>query len=236
MLYPSVGVPYLGDSLLCRFMQHCYTSCLERAGARVQILKANGSGEGETVEGVLDQCSGFLFPGGPDIQPSLYGKEAEPGCGMPDLLRDAFELPLLQTVLEARKPLFCIGRGMELLNVALGGTLIQDIRPKQEYQHHDFWHLWTATHPIEIDRESLLGDAMDVDSATVNSLHHQAVDTLGKDLWIIADSPEGYPEALELDRYPFCLAMQWHPEHMARQTPVQQKLFQAFVEACRMEL
>ncbi len=154
-------------------------------------------------------------------------------CDDPDAKRDEFELALLQAALDAQKPIFCIGRGMQLLNVALGGTLIQSIRFYQEYQHADPLHRSTATHPVDLDPESLLSWILDTDTLAVNSLHHQAVDDLGKGLLISADSPEGFPEGLELAGYPFCLAVQWHPEYMAPRTPAQQKLFQAFTDACR---
>ncbi len=74
---------------------------------------------------------------------------------------------------------------------------------------------------------------MESDAVTVNSMHHQAVNQIGDGLWVAAESPEGFPEALEMEGYPFCLAVQWHPEHMAAQTKIQRKLFRAFVDACR---
>lgn len=234
MLYPVIGVPKLGDSLLRQYLQYKYTHCLKKAGASVEILIPN-AGMG-AVEHALETCVGFLLPGGPDIQPQLYGQMEESGCGELNPTRDAFELALIQGALAAGKPLFCIGRGMQLLNVALGGTLLQDIRARQEYSHQDFWNRSSATHPVEIDPDSLLYRIVDADVATVNSIHHQVVDTVGEGLWITADSPEGFPEALELEGYPFCLALQWHPEFMAAQVPVQQALFRAFVDACRKEL
>lgn len=231
MLYPSIGIPALGKDLLHPYLQYKYTRCLDRAGASPELLSGNASPT--AIKAALDKCCGFLFPGGPDIHPELYGQLASPGCGLPDRKRDHFELALLTKVLDAQKPVFCIGRGMQLLNIALGGTIIQDIKPRQEYKHMDFLHRAYATHPIELDPDSLVSRLLASDTATVNSLHHQAVDEVGKGLWIAADSPEGFPEALELEDYPFCLAVQWHPEHMTGHTPIQQKLFQAFVDACR---
>lgn len=231
MLYPTVGVPIIGKSLFHRYLQYKYTRPLQRARASIQLLMPDTSAQ--AMSDAISHCTGFLFPGGPDIRPELYGQTRQPGCGKPEPMRDAFELQLLRLAIEARKPLFCIGRGMQLLNVAFGGTLIQDIRLKQEYPHMDFANRSSATHPIELDPDSLVSHVLGSDAVTVNSLHHQAADTIGEGLWIAADSPEGYPEALEIDDYPFCLAVQWHPEHMAAGTPVQQKLFQAFVDACR---
>lgn len=231
MLYPRIGLPKLGSDLYCWYMQYQYVRCLRKAGAQVEILAPDVSVE--YMAGVIERCDGLLFPGGPDIQPKLYGKDVEEGCGKPDLMRDAFESSLLGAALEAEKPLFCVCRGMQLLNVVLGGTLYQDIKPQQQCKHWDFWNRASATHSVELDTDSLLSKILGADSASVNSIHHQAVNDLGRRLWVAADSPDGFPEALEIEGYPFCLAVQWHPEHMAARTPVQQKLFQAFVDACR---
>lgn len=231
MIYPTIGIPALGTDPLHRYLQYRYTRCLRQAGAEVSILPLDPSPR--ALEAAIAGCAGFLFPGGPDIQPVLYGQLAQPGYGAADRKRDAFELSLLHDVLSAEKPLFCIGRGMQLLNVAFGGTLIQDVKPRQEYAHMDVFHLSYATHPVEVDPDSLVGKLLDTDTVTVNSLHHQAPDDIGEGLWIAASSPEGFPEALELEGYPFCLAVQWHPEHMTRHTPLQQELFTAFVGACR---
>lgn len=231
MLYPTIGIPLMGGSIFRRCLQYPYARCLGRAGAAVQPLALHAF-EG-AVKDALEKCDGFLFPGGPDIRPEHYGQEPLPACGPPDPARDDFELLLLHAALEAHKPLFCIGRGMQLLNVIFGGTLMQDIRLKQEYQHSDSWHRTSATHPIDLDPDGLLAYLLDTDTISVNSLHHQAVDETGEKLWIPADSPEGFAEALELEDYPFCLAVQWHPEYMAGRTPAQQRLFQAFVDACR---
>lgn len=230
MLYPRIGIPFMGQDLFCRYQQYKYSRCLQRAGAQVLLLTPDTSAEAMTA--ATDQCAGFLFPGGPDIRPDRYGQKPQPGCGKSDPVRDAFELQLLNVVLAARRPLFCIGRGMQLLNVAFGGTLNQDIRTKQEYPHMDFANRASATHPVELDPDSMVSRLLKADAATVNSLHHQAADTIGEGLWIAADSPEGYPEALEIDDYPFSLAVQWHPEYMTR-VAAQQNLFRGFVEACR---
>lgn len=231
MLQPTIGIPLMGQSLFHRYMQQKYIRCLEHTGAEVLLLPTDNITE--VISQSLQRCHGFLFPGGPDIQPGIYDQTALPECGEPDPARDALELPLLQAALEAEKPLFCICRGMQLLNVVLGGTLIQDIKTEQEYPHSDFWHRTTATHPVLLEPDSHLGRLFGSDIISVNSLHHQAVDLTGKGLTVTGQSPDGFVEALEVDGYPFCLAVQWHPEHMAARSAEQQKLFRAFVDACR---
>lgn len=231
MIYPVIGVPLMGKDIFHCYMQYKYTRCLKRAGANVELLAPDPSGE--TAKAALGRCAGFLFPGGPDISPKLYGQTPQISCKKPDPVRDTFEMKLLYAALAARKPIFCIGRGMQLLNVTFGGTLVQELKGKQEYPHQDFFNRWSATHPVELDPDSLLYRILGTDAVTVNSLHHQAADRIGEGLWICADSPEGFPEALEIDDYPFCIAVQWHPEYMAASVPIQQKLFAALVEACR---
>jgi len=231
MIYPAIGIPALGTNLFCRYAQQKYSHCLRQAGAVAHLFTPRASEE--AVAQALSCCDGFLFPDGPDIQPELYGQTSQVGTGKPDQVRDAFELRLLKGALEAGKPIFCICRGMHLLNVAFGGTLYQNIKVRQQYEHFDFWHRATATHPVELDSDSLLAKWSSSDILTVNSIHRQAVDTLGEGLWIAADSPDGFPEALEMEDYPFCLAVQWNPEYMTRRTPVQRLLFQKFAEACR---
>ena len=127
----------------------------------------------------------------PDIRPELYGQSPQITCKKPDPARDDFELRLLVAALKARRPILCIGRGMQLLNVAFGGTLVQELKGKQEYPHQDFFNRYSATHPIELDPDSLVSRVLGTDAVTVNSLHHQAADIIGEGLWIAADSPEG---------------------------------------------
>lgn len=241
---PTIGVPMLGKDLPSRYMQQKYSACLRRAGAFVQVLRPEAASE--ELAAAISRCRGFLFPDGPDIGPGLDGQAQEPEAeaGAADggqalardsvaLARDSFELSLLGVALADRKPLFCINRGMLLLNVAFGGSLYQDIKLRQQYQHFDFWHRAAATHPVEVDGDSILARLFSTDILTVNSIHRQAVDNLGQGLWIAAGSPDGFPEALEIEGYPFCLAVQWNPEYMVRRTPLQGRLFREFVEECK---
>lgn len=234
MLYPKIGVPMFPRHPIGRLMQYSYDHCLKRAQAAMWILKWTPYTQEKLIETALETCDGFLFPGGPDIGAEFYGQASLSGGRATDSERDAFELALLRAVLEAEKPIFCIGRGMQLLNVIYGGTLLQNMKSKQEYPHYDIWHLTTATHPVELDSYSLLSDILHTDTLSVNSLHHQTVENVGEGLLAVSDSPEGFAEALEIEAYPFCLAVQWRPEYMALRAPEQQRLFQAFVDACRI--
>lgn len=228
---PCIGIPKMGSSPARRYMQHKYIACLRQAGAQVCVLKPTTSPQ-QILRDVA-RCDGFIFPGGPDIAPVLYGQKVASGCGTPNPVRDAYELPLLRSVLAAGKPVVCICRGMQLLNVAQGGTLLQDIRSMQTFQHADFFHRKTHTHPVTLAPNSLVEQIFGCAEMQVNSLHHQAVDHLGTGLRATAHSPDGFVEALEMPGYPtLLLGVQWHPEHMSARTPVQQKIFSQLIAAC----
>lgn len=232
MAAPMIGVPLMGTSFLRKYMQNKYTQCLKNAGATVKILEPiPGSA---AIDRYLAECDGFLFPGGADIAPNLYGQDPQPGCGEPNPVRDQFEFPLLNAVLEADRSILCICRGMQLLNVVRGGSLLQDIKPIQKYNHADFSHRAKFTHPVELKKGSLIAGIFGARTIQVNSLHHQAVDRLGDGLVATARSPEGLLEAIEfVDRKGFALGVQWHPEHMAAKDPSQQLIFERFVNACK---
>ncbi len=226
---PVIGIPRMGTDPFRRYMQGKYITCLEHAGAKVEILEPD-PGEG-AIRRYLKLCDGFLFPGGSDIDPSRYGKDRLPACGKANPERDGFEIPLLGEVLEAKRPLLCICRGMQVLNVVCGGTILQDIKAQQKYKHVDTLHRTGSTHPVKLAPGSLLEEIFGCRIIPVNSLHHQVVDQVGKGLRVTALSPEHFIEGLELKNPTFfCLGVQWHPEHM--KAPVQQKLFERLIKAC----
>lgn len=154
-------------------------------------------------------CGGLVLSGGGDIDPARYGQESR-GSQPPDPARDAAELALFRAFYEAGKPILGICRGCQLINVALGGTLIQDLSPQCRPFHSGEEDM---VHPIRADKDTLLrrlyGPVF-----PVNSSHHQAVDRPGQGLRPIAWSESGFPEALDCPTYPL-LAVQFHPERMA---------------------
>lgn len=226
-----IGMPYAGNSTFRQYMTAKYVRGLNMAGAEVRILPQTL--DDEVLEQYVAECEGFLFPGGPDLDPAMYGEVKDARCGDQDTARDQFEYALMRKVMETDKPVLCICRGLQLLNVVRGGTLIQDITDQEDCQHSDFEHRGSASHPIYIrNDDNLLRKALGVDQCNVNSMHHQAIDRVGNGLDVIAKSPEGYPEAIQLKQKRFCLGVQWHPEHMADHDERQENVFCAFVAAC----
>jgi putative glutamine amidotransferase len=172
----------------------------------------------------LDGLTGLMLAGGNDVAPALYGAEPHPKTDPPNPDRDQLEIALLQEALTRNLPVLAICRGIQLLNVALGGTLHQHIEghhiPKQK-----------DVHPVQIAPGSLLHGVLGASEYSVNSLHHQAIDRLAPRAQATATSPDGIVEAIELPDSRFVLAVQWHPE--ARTGGKDLLLFEAFAKAVR---
>jgi putative glutamine amidotransferase len=179
----------------------------------------------QPVENVttLAGLDGLLLAGGHDVGPALYGALPQPETDEPDRDRDSLETALLREALDRDLPILAICRGLQLLNAALGGTLVQHIEghrcPGQQ-----------EVHPITIASHSRLASILEVDEYIVNSRHHQSVDHVASGLIVAARAPDDVIEALELPGKRFVLAVQWHPED--RMGGADAKLFEAFRTSC----
>jgi putative glutamine amidotransferase len=167
--------------------------------------------------------TGLLLTGGSDIAPAYYGQEPDPQLGEVDAERDAYELGLLALADAVDLPVLCICRGLQLLNVHRGGTLIQHL--SQTPRHRE-------SHEVTIDPDSRLAAILGANETRVNSRHHQAIDRLGAGLAITArDAEDGVIEAVEDQTRRFLIAVQWHPEDLAPIDETQRRLFTAFAAA-----
>lgn len=223
MSKPLIAMPQWGNNLLRLYMKSKYIQSLGRAGAKIRWIEMDDPHIAEKVRA----CDGLLLPGGDDIDPSRYGAVRHEKCGKSSSLRDEAEWKLLDAFLPTGKPVLGICRGCQFLNVYLGGTLHQHIDG-----HSDFKTRARGCHEAHIAPGSRLS-ALFPPEVWVNSLHHQAVDTLGNGLTVSARAGDGTVEAIELTGHPFCLAVQWHPEHLSRSRSDQQKLFNHFVSLCK---
>lgn len=228
-----IGIPDMGSDPFRIYMFGKYASGVRRSGGEVEKLPWGV--DDDNLRLIAENWDGLLLPGGPDMDPALYGAERESACGEPNVHRDDLEVRLLRIFLETGKPILAICRGLQLLNVVRGGTLHQDITPTQKAQHSDFLHRKKGAHAVTVAPGSLLCTALGSEQVRVNSMHHQAVDRVGEGLLVTARSEDGYAEGLELAGHPFCLAVQWHPEHMAERCPEEQAIFDLFLMACRRE-
>ena len=174
----------------------------------------------------------LILAGGGDVDPRVF-MERNLGSYDIDFPRDQAEIALVNRCIYENKPILGICRGIQVMNVALGGTLIQDISDKQIYPHSDFPNRGNYTHPVRISEDTRLYKIMKTKMIMVNSMHHQVVDELGEKLKINAISPDGYIEGIELKDHPFCIGVQWHPEHMVKYSSFQKDLFSEFVQTCK---
>ena len=182
------------------------------------------------VQEIVPLCSGLLLPGGNDALPCYYGEQTDGFSQYYDAPMDLWELTVLDAFVKAKKPVLGICRGIQVMNVVLGGTLYQDIKPFEHVPHNDHW---AKVHTVTVRRGTLLSRLLGQDTVLVNSQHHQAADRIAPELEIAALSEDGIVEALEKPDAHFCLGVQWHPEWLSDADPAQQGLFGAFVEACK---
>jgi putative glutamine amidotransferase len=186
----------------------------------------------DTRRQLYERLDGILLSGGEDVNPVYYGASPHPALGKVDDGRDRAEFQLAQWAVEEDRPLFCICRGHQVLNVALGGTLIQDIPSQvQTAIQHDVLPRDGMVHDVEIDPKSRLAAILGVTQVQVNSLHHQAIETPAPAACVTGYAPDGIIEAAELPDKKFVLSVQWHPEDLFRQHEVMRRLFRAFVAA-----
>ncbi len=183
------------------------------------------------------ELDGILLTGGGDLDPSFFGQERHPQCGPADAERDRMEMGLLDLIRATRVPVLAICRGIQVLNVAMGGTLIQDIASQRpEAGEHYFKSPAPRDHPaheIRIAPESRLARILGCTTLTTNSIHHQAIDLLGDGLAASAWAPDGIIEAVEAadphdERY--LIGVQFHPEDLQALLPIR-RLFASLVSA-----
>lgn len=232
---PVIGVTPLWDGKEEKlWMRPGYLEGILRAGGLPFILPLTDNEE--TLGRLAGACSGFLFTGGEDLCPSLYGAAPAPFCGPVCEERDAMEKALFSiAALKQNKPAFGICRGIQLFNVLLGGTLYQDLPAqlaKSTLTHRQDPPYDKPVHRVNIEPGSPLHELLGLDSLAVNSCHHQGIAELSPLLIPMAWAEDGLIEAVYMKDKAFVRAVQWHPEK-ALADENSGKLFDAFVEACR---
>ena len=193
-------------------------------------------GSDELVRQYVNTIDGLVLSGGQDVSPLFYGEEPSPKLKKTLPIRDKFEIELVKETLKQQKPIFAICRGMQILNVASGGTLYQDINDLDnlKIKHLQETHPKYTSHSIVTEKDSIVRKIVG-EKTTVNTLHHQAIKNLGLNLKITAYSSDGFAEAIESTiKEQYILAVQWHPEILLQDNHEEsQKLFNHFVKNCK---
>ncbi len=212
------------------WMRITYPDAIRNCGAIPMILPLHVCAE-DAIQ-VLDLCDGLILTGGPDLHPALFGEEIKPACGSICPARDVLEQTLYHHALERDMPVLGICRGIQAINVFQGGTLYQDLptekpsdcRHEMEKPYDRVIHQVTLSGPL---RELLA-----MEQLGVNSIHHQALKDLGKDLEVMAVADDGIVEAVRHKDKKFVWGVQWHPEFSFNADEYSRKIMKAFVAAC----
>ena len=214
------------------FVSGDYIYSIERAGGIPVLLPRLE--DMSVLEPLIDKLDGVLVSGGHDVDPHGYGERTQGYCGRLVPERDVMDLAITRYAYEKKKPILAICRGIQILNVALGGNLYQDLEREGGFCHH-FMDNTPREYPVHsntIAEGSILEGIYGKSEIEVNSFHHQAVKDAAPAAVITATSSDGVPEGIEVSGgHPFTIGVQWHPEMMFR-SEEQQKLFRAFVKAC----
>ncbi|HKH09262.1 MAG TPA: gamma-glutamyl-gamma-aminobutyrate hydrolase family protein [Agromyces sp.] len=211
-------------------ISHTYVSAIQEAGG-APLLFPSVDVHVDDPGRLLDLVDGLFLPGGRDLDATLYGSEAHPSNDTPLRLRDELEIALTQLARKREMPVLGACRGMQVLNVALGGTLEQHLGDRLDLTPHRAEYGTHTSHPVAILPGTLLSSITHDDEFDISSHHHQGVDRLGDGLVVAASAPDGVVEAIEAVDGGFCLGVQWHPEE--RLDPEGMALIRAFVEAAR---
>jgi putative glutamine amidotransferase len=210
-----------------------YADAVLRAGGLPFIVPYTD--DAQVIDSYLDRVSGLVISGGAfDVPPELYGEMARDGMGPTKPARTAFELAVLKAALQRKMPVLGICGGMQLLNVAFGGSLVQDLKLElptaaNHQQHHDRSQ---PLHPVEVRDGSVLADCVGKGQLMVNSTHHQAVKTIGQGLQPCAVAPDGVIEGIET-KDGFVVGVQWHPEQMIDTVPPHLGVYRSLVNRAR---
>jgi len=212
-------------------VQHTYIRAVAQGGGIPVLIPAILNDE-DRLE-LYSSLHGVLFSGGGDIAIKYFLGEDHPKIADVDDFRDVTELSLLKQSVEDGKPFLAICRGVQVMNVALGGTLYTHIADQFNTTiEHNQDEFTTIAHPVNIDEDSRLAEIFGETLLQVNSLHHQGLKDIASSLRVVGHAPDGMIEAVELPDHPYAMGVQWHPEWLTDQ-PVMRKLFKSFVDASK---
>lgn len=230
---PIIGIVACGLQNNRQFVSHPYIRAIESAGGLPLVIPRIT--QDALFPNYAAICDGFLFCGGNDISPLLFGEDLMTDIGHTDEHTDRFHLAFMRYLLPLSQPLLCICRGMQVLNIALGGNIYQDISLCKK---HTLNHMQLSNsrsdvcHKVSFSHNSMLYNICGNDLDT-NSYHHQCIHNIGHDLKITGLTADGVIEAIETIDRPFSIGVQWHPECMYSTSPAMRELFSRFIEQAK---
>ena len=230
---PIIGVSAAVNDSHSSIIRDFYINAICDAGGAPILLPCVDFAE--TLDSYALLCDGFFFTGGVDIDPARYGESVREACGKIYDFRDEYELALFDRAFRSAKPILGICRGIQLINVALGGSLYQDIpseRPSQ-IPHRQSEPETTPSHSVNITKGTPLHALVGAERMKANSFHHQAIKKLGRGLEVMATADDGLVEAVYSTEARYLRAYQWHPERLFQSDEQNRLIFRDFVDACR---
>ena len=235
MKKPLIGItPGYSTQNMQYDLEWAYTNAVIKAGG-IPVMFPYTS-DPEIIRQLVDTCDGFIFCGGHDVDPALYGED--PWYKLENLapLRDMTERAFFQPMLESKKPIFGMCRGLQIINCFLGGSLYQDLPTEFKIpdgiEHRQKDIALKPTHKVKVVEGSPLANIAGTDELMVNSFHHQGIKKLSEKLVATAHSEDGLIEAAYMPDHPYMCLVQWHPEELYPQCEVSRTLFDHFIKAC----
>jgi putative glutamine amidotransferase len=234
-MQPMIGVTASVQAEVRTVVHNDHVNAVVEAGG-IPIVLPNLLDE-ENIGRLARLVDGLLVTGGDDIDPTLFGEEPHPSLGEIIPERDHFEMSLIQKLLKQDKPILAICRGCQILNIAAGGDMFQDIYTQQDrelLQHQQRAPRSHCSHYVHPEKDTLLWRLSRGSRFKVNSFHHQAVRRLAKGFKLSATSSDGIIEAIESESHRFVLGVQWHPEALVKkEDPYAVRIFNEFIEVCK---
>ena len=229
----SGNLLYENNSIPKAFVNRSYVDSIVRAKGIPTIIPIIE--DEEIIKKMLESVDGIIMTGGVDVHPFRFNEEPIEKIGTISAERDDFDFTVMKYAAEMNKPILGICRGIQVINVYFGGTLIQDIPSQRSSNilHSQTAEYHVATHKIQIVKDSIIYDMLG-ENSEVNSFHHQAIDKLDKDFKVTATAKDGIVETIEYKKKDsFILGIQWHPELMSAKNVKMQNIFDMFVEVCK---
>ena len=237
---PIIGIttqtlePIPGELPRCWVMSQRYVDVLTSVGAIPWVIPLTH--DTDTLRAIYEQLDGVFLPGGVDMDPTQYSESRLPECGVTDPDRDRVEVALVRWAMAERKPVLAVCRGVQVLNVAAGGTLYQDLAEWCDAAiKHDYWpnevrQRQDLVHDVIIEPGTQLASIIGAGATNVNSMHHQGIKTLASGLVVNAKAPDGLIEGVEGRDDSYLIGVQWHPEELVESDPAMRRLFESFIE------